>query len=333
MPIAKYQYEALGGRTYLPDTLGTAGQTPLQQFAFGSVVGGDCEAEFVYLRFAPVAAITLNQGDVVVWDSSYTAYPATLGAAYHPFGASGGTVYYGGRVGDPAATAAQGNVWSYAFAPGVYGMWVQRAGTSLINLASINAQTKAVSTTATPGQVDQPSAGAANSQVLTGVYSALLTGTFTGNLTINSPTITAVSSCKNLYIGQTLSGTGIPNGATVADIQGSTITMSANATATNTAVTVTWKTGTFYGTTSNAAGSTLTITSTQNYLPGVYPNQVLSGTGVGSSAVISAISGGPGAWVITVTVASTASGTVSIAASGANYYECMLRWPYISAQN
>ena len=142
MTIAYREYEAIGGRIFLPTLLGLAGQTPLPEWAFGTVAAGDAESEFVYLQFAPTVAVTLNQGDALVWDNSYMVVQAGTGTGFHPFGADLGAFFLGGRLGDPAVS--QGSFWSYTFQPGVYGIWVQRAGTSLINMASITAQTRGV---------------------------------------------------------------------------------------------------------------------------------------------------------------------------------------------
>ncbi len=62
--------------------------------------------------------------------------------------------------------------------------------------------------------------------------------TFIGSRTSGSPTITGVSSTLNLQVGTRLTGTGITDGTVVVSIVGTTVTMSANATATSaTAVT------------------------------------------------------------------------------------------------
>lgn len=55
--------------------------------------------------------------------------------------------------------------------------------------------------------------------------------TFTGTRTTGSNTITGVSSFANIQVGTRLFGTGIPDGSIVTSFGGSTITMSANATA------------------------------------------------------------------------------------------------------
>lgn len=64
--------------------------------------------------------------------------------------------------------------------------------------------------------------------------------TFTATTTSGSPILTSVSSTNGLYIGQGLSGTGIPSGARILTIDSSTqITMSANASASASGVTIT----------------------------------------------------------------------------------------------
>lgn len=327
MPIANAMTDAIGGRVLAPEgPYGAIGTNPMPSFAFGTMIEGP-GAEFLFCRYAPVASGSWNQGDVFVFDAeSYTAYPATLGSAFHPMGAMVGTLYLGGKVVD--ASLATGNIWNWTYgAGGVYGIWLQIFGCSLINAASINAQTKPCSTTATGGQVDFPSAGAANSQVISNIYAPLLTTTFTANTTNGSQTITNISSNKNLKPGLTLSGTGIPNGTYIVDMQGASATMSQAATATNASTTITWKNQTFWGTTVN----TSTAVAVTSALPGIYPNQTLTATGIAASQTISSITGNPGNQTVNLSANATASGTVSIAATG--YYECVLNYPYISAQN
>jgi hypothetical protein len=54
----------------------------------------------------------------------------------------------------------------------------------------------------------------------------------TGTTTNASPTVTSVTNISNFVVGGTIAGTGIPAGTTVSNISGTTITLSANATAT-----------------------------------------------------------------------------------------------------
>ena len=325
MPIANMLTSDIGGRAGLPEgPFGTIGNYPMPSFEFGETIDGNRGSVFIYCRYAPVGSGTWNQGDVFVFDvESFTAHPATLGSAYNPFGAWVGTLYLGNKSGVDASLAP--STWSWTYTAGTYGIWLQIAGCGLVNANSINAQTKPCSTTATAGQVDFPSSAAANSQTVALLYPPLLTGTFTANTTNGSQTLTNVSSNKNLFPGMTLSGTGIPNGTYIVDMQGSTMTISNAATATNSSQTITWKNQTFWGTTVNGS-PIITVTSA---LPGIYPNQTLTGTGV--SGTVSSINGNPGNWTITLSANASASGTVSIAATG--YYEAVLDYPYISAQN
>ena len=67
-------------------------------------------------------------------------------------------------------------------------------------------------------------------------------GTFTGNLTQNSPTITNVSTFSEVQNGSAITGTGIPANTTISNFNAvaGTITMSNNASASGTGVTVTF---------------------------------------------------------------------------------------------
>ncbi len=64
------------------------------------------------------------------------------------------------------------------------------------------------------------------------------TGATTGNLTNGSATLTVTGSTTGLYVGQTLTGTGIPANTIINAIAGSNVTLSNNATATGSNVTV-----------------------------------------------------------------------------------------------
>jgi len=68
------------------------------------------------------------------------------------------------------------------------------------------------------------------------------TGTFTFNSTNNSNVLTTVSSTANIKVGQTISGTGIPIDSIVKSFTSNTITLSRNATATNSTITGTYVT-------------------------------------------------------------------------------------------
>lgn len=95
----------------------------------------------------------------------------------------------------------------------------------------------------------------------------------TGNITQGSNILTSISGVTGVLVGQPISGTGIPSGATVSAIGTNTITFSGNAaTLTNVAVpiTVTSPTTLFGGGTSVTSNTTTAITSptTQTYTIG-----------------------------------------------------------------
>lgn len=329
MTIATFQFEAIGTRTYSPEgPYGAAGTAPFPNFKPGEVFGGDGEGEFTFLLLGVTGALTLNQGDVLVWDNSYTAVQAATGSGAHPFGADVGTFFLGGRVGDPAAAPNAGNAWSYTFpVPGVYGIWVQRAGTSLMNIATVNAQTKPLNTTAVAGQVNAPATALASSMGIANAWAAPTSWTFTGTTVSGSTLVTGVSTNKGLVKGQTLSGTGVATGAIITDIQGSTVTMSIAATAAGT-VTITAANNSTYVTTTNGSPILTNVTS----IAGIYPNQTIAGTGIPGSTTILSINGTPGNYTITMSANATATAN-NINATTSIYVEAFLRWPNIAVQN
>ena len=331
MGISTRQWELIGPHVYTPEgpfaLIGSqSGGSSGPSFGFGDIVKGNAGAEFIYVKYSPVASVTYNQGDVFVFDSAFMAVPSKLGAAYHSMGSQVGTLFFGGQMGNPGANATgQGNIWSFLFAPGVYGIWLQVNGGCVANFTTITAQADSAFTTATLGSVSALASGATNSETITGMYSAVQSFTFTGTDAVGSAILTAVSDTNKLEIGMTLSGTGIPNGTVITDIQGASVYMSAVATSANSGTTVTAKKGTFWGTTVSGSPLITAITT----LLGVYPNSTLTGTGV--SGTLSKITGTPGNLTITLSANASASGTVSIAAT--QYVEAFLTNPFISAQN
>ena len=335
MAIASRQWEAIGSRIYVPEgpfgLVGTTSALNGPTFNYGDVVDGNCESEFIYLKFSPVSSVTYNEGDVFVWDSSLMAVPAKLGAAYHSLGSHVGTLFFGGREGDPASNLkGQGNIWSYTFAPGTYGIWLQRAGRSVVNFTTITAQADPASTTATLGSVSALASAPSNSATINGLYSAVQSFTFTATDAVGSSQLTAVSDTNKLEIGMLLSGTGIPSATYITDIQGPTVYMSNQATSANSGTTVTAKKGTFYGVTVNGSPLITVTGPPMGGILGVFPNATLTGTGVArfNRVWISAIGN-----VYTITLsanctATNASPGTSIAAT--QYVEGFLSWPWIN---
>jgi hypothetical protein len=219
---------------------------------------------------------------------------------------------------------------------------MQRYGTSLGQLATLStgATLTFPATTATKGQITMQAAAALttfSSCPVGSICNCPLSRTFTANTVNGSAVLTAVNTPKYLVKGMQVTGTGIPamsttvQGTFIIDIQGPTITLSQLCTSTNTGSTITAKNSQTVGqVTSGSKQITGCIA-----VPGHYPNQIITGTGV-VSLTIQSIQGVPGNYTINLTTAATAgAGTnliqVTLAAAGTNlYYEVFLRGPYFN---
>ncbi len=335
MTIAKVVTGAIGARGYLPEgPYGAAGQMPLPSWGPGDVIIGDLGAEFEFVLFPVTSAVTLNQGDCLIYDNSGYAVQSLTGTGAHPFGAMAGFVFFGGRIADLSGLVSPGNVWSYTFStPGIYGLWVQRAGKSLINCATVNAQTKVLNTTAVAGQLNAPASALAGSLGFgtSQLYACPTSWTFTATNTAGSAVLTAVSWTKTPGIakGQLITGTGIPTGAVVTDFNGNTVTMSQAATSSNSGITATVQNSVTTGTTTNGSTALTNVTS----IAGMYPNQTITGTGIPASTTITSITGvAGGAYTINISQAATATAS-NITFTGSVYVEGFVCWPVVSVQN
>lgn len=329
MTIASKQFTAIGAKTYAPQAFGsTIGAFPGPDAALGETAWGDAGACYMFVKYAPVSAITLNQGDVMVFDSAFLAVPSKLGAAYHSMGSMVGTVYFGGRSGDPASNVSgQGNIWSYAFlAATTYGLWLQVGGASVANYTTITSQADLSYTTATINSVSALASGATNSQTITGMFPALQSFTFTASAASGATLMTCTDTNK-LEVGMVLSGTSVPNGTYIKDIQGGSLTLSAATTGLISAASITAKKGTTWGTTVSGSAA---ITGVGSIL-GVYPNATLTGTGV--SGTVGSITGIPGNYIINMTAASAVTGSATVSLAATQYVETILNAPFLSAQN
>ena len=161
---------------------------------------------------------------------------------------------------------------------------------------------------------------------IVGAYSCATSNTFTAATTTGSVNLTAVSQCKGLVIGQTLTGTGIAVGAIIKDIQGATVVMSLVASATGAGVTITAANNLFVCTTTNTSPSLTNVTS----IAGVYPNQTVTGTGI--AGVVVSIFGNAAPYTILMSANSTATAN-NIAATTSVYIETFVKTPYIGVQN
>ena len=339
MTIATFQFEDIGSHIYGPDgPFGSGGGLPQAPFKPGDTISGDQGAEFIYLLLDVVAAMTLNQGDLVCWDNTMVA--SRTGeisvAGEYDIGLNVGTIFLGGRVADAATLPAAGNQWSVTLAVGQYGIWVQRAGASLAN---INATTTlAIPTTigGTKGRMTFLAVPTKSNAIAPGSIGFMPTSkTFTADALAGSTTLLNANVGKFIQKGMMLTGTGIPGTTTspatvVLDINGPTITMSAAATATNVGATITALANSTSGTT--LSGSPV-LTAVQSIV-GFYPNQTIAGTGIPASTTILSISGGGLAgYSITMSANATASASnISFTTTAMpNYGEVMLNWPYFTA--
>jgi hypothetical protein len=341
MTISLYMNDqVVGPHEYTPEgPFGTASNFPLPSTKPGQTVIGDSQGSFVFVTLAVPTAVTYNQGDFFCWDNSYNAGPVgeiIAASEYFP-GTAVGTIFFGGKATDPANPMATGNIWSFTFAPGVYGVWMQQYGTCLMNLQAIStgATLTFPATSATKASITMQAAAAAttfNSCPVGSICNCPLSRTFTANSVTGSAVLTAVNTAKYLVKGMQLTGTGIAavsttvNGTFILDIQGSTVTMSSLATATNTGTTFTALNS---QTTGTVISGSKQITGCPS-VPGLYPNQIITGTGV-VSLTIASITGTPGSWTINLTTAATAGAAPNIRqitlAAAPNYYEGFLREP------
>lgn len=127
---------------------------------------------------------------------------------------------------------------------------------------------------------------------------ALDTTTFAGTTTSGSTTISGISSLLTAYLfaGMPITGTGISAGTTISTVSSTSITISANATATSTALT---------GTTTNGSYNVTSISTTAALAVG----QTVTGTGIPSGTTIVSIVSGT---AILISAAATASGTPTL---------------------
>lgn len=335
MSIARKVTGLIGPKVYQPEgPYGAAGNFPFPSFAPGDISRGELGAEYEFVLFAANVATTLNQGDCLVWDNTGFGVQSLTGTGAHPFGAQVGTVFFGGQSAlEQQITPPLGNIWTATLQPGVYGVWCQRAGKGLANIATVNAQSKPLNTTAVGGQLNAPAAALAGSMgFAAGTFSPCPTSnTFTANTTAGSGVLTGVAWTKSPGIerGMTVSGTGVPTGAVVTDFSGSTVTISPAATAAGTGVTITVSRGNTYGNTTNNSALVTGVTS----IAGVYPNQTISGTGIaGSTTIVSVTGTAAGGYTITLSQPATVTGpAVNLTTSG--YIEAFLNWPTIAVQN
>jgi len=170
--------------------------------------------------------------------------------------------------------------------------------------------------TATITSVEAVSALATIVALSQNATATLTPASFKGTTTSASNVLTAVSSVAGLAVGQALLGTGIPANTVITAVGSNTVTMSANATAAGTAVTITTATNFVCPIIFNAlatSGSNL-LTNVQvsagGSVSGLVVGQPISGTGIPAGTVITVLGT---AAPFTVTMSNAATATTPVA--------------------
>ena len=222
-----------------PASLGSGVIVP--SFRLGHVSYGDCETEYVYVKYTSVSNQVLSPGFLFQIDDDYVATILTTSAAVK--GNNVGVCCIGLGYGGQSFTTVTGTV---------YYMWLARAGhlpvayvTSTINATSL------AETSATAGKMNYPTAPSTTTKFLSGLFVQQALTTFTGTVVSGSNVVTITGNSLTpdggpAWIGSTLSATGIAASQTITSLiwTGQLITgivLSANATvnATNTTITPT----------------------------------------------------------------------------------------------
>lgn len=243
MTVARTQTERFGANPFLVDgpIVGGSG-VPAFNFTLGSVCWGDAEAEWVYCQLTLASQTTLQPGMWLQWDKDYSANLLTTAT---------GVVGYGCGVFSGAAqppTISGGPVGTITLAAGTYGIWVQRAGQAPALMNTVTAALVIAESTTTAGQANAPASATVGTKQITPVSFQAANKTFTATTTNGSPILTVLGGAttgSGPFIGASISGTGIPGSTTITGLTYSpsgvlqSITMSANATANGSGITVT----------------------------------------------------------------------------------------------
>ncbi len=193
-------------------TIGSAGTSILTTGSTGTATGGSI-------------TLTTNGGTGSI--SAGSAPFQTNNGAISITAGSGGISFAGGFARNVATTGASGTVSIVSGG----GISFSSGSGILTNGASVTLSANASG--------NNPSGSGSITFADTGITTTgMSTGATTGNLTNGSATLTVTGSTLGLYVGQTLTGTGIPSNTTITAISGSNVTLSNNATASRSNVTV-----------------------------------------------------------------------------------------------
>ncbi|ANP84589.1 hypothetical protein [Rhizobium leguminosarum] len=243
MSIASIQSDRLGANPFVVEGPIVSGSgIPGPNFSLGAVAGGDRESEWVYCQLVLASQTTLQPGQWFQWTRDYVASLLTTAAAV--VGQRCGV--FSGAAQPPTLTG--GPVGAITLAPGTYYIWLQRNGQAPSQVATATAALVVAETTTTAGQASAPASATATTKAIANVNFAAANQTFTATTVNGSNLLTSLSGLNagsGPFIGAAVSGTGISGGTTISGITYSpsgvvqSITLSANATANGTGITIT----------------------------------------------------------------------------------------------
>lgn len=221
-----------------PAALGSGVIVP--QYKLGHVAYGDAGTELVYCKYTSVGNLVLQPGQVFTVDDSWTATIASTSTTTKGLKIMFSVVGLG--INGQSFTTTTGSV---------YYLWLARAGQiPVAYTAAAGGAGSQGEFTSTGGSLSFPaSLTGGSTRAANGVYiTKAVAGTFTGDITSGSTQVINLSGLAAdtgpAWIGSTLSATGIASSQTITAIQYSgtkavSLTLSAAATVTNTAQTIT----------------------------------------------------------------------------------------------
>ncbi|RXT18765.1 hypothetical protein B5P46_28145 [Rhizobium leguminosarum] len=243
MSIATIQTDRLGANPFVVEGPIVSGSgIPGPNFSLGAVAGGDRESEWVYCQLVLASQTTLQPGQWFQWTRDYVASLLTTAAAV--VGNRCGV--FSGAAQPPTITG--GPIGSITLAAGTYYIWLQRNGQAPALVTTATAALVVAETTTTAGLANAPASATVSTKAIANVNFAAANQTFTATTVNGSPVLTnlsALSANSGPFIGASVSGTGIPGGTTITGITYTpnnvvqSITLSANATANGTGITIT----------------------------------------------------------------------------------------------
>ncbi|MHC2216499.1 hypothetical protein [Rhizobium leguminosarum] len=243
MSVATIQSDRLGANPFVVEGPIVSGSgIPGPNFSLGAVAGGDRESEWVYCQLVLASQTTLQPGQWFQWTRDYVASLLTTAAAV--VGQRCGV--FSGAAQPPTLTGSP--VGAITLAAGTYYIWLQRNGQAPSQVATATAALVVAETTTTAGQASAPASATATTKAIANVNFAAANQTFTATTVNGSNLLTSLSGLtagSGPFIGAAVSGTGIPGGTTISGITYSpsgvvqSITLSANATANGTGITIT----------------------------------------------------------------------------------------------